>query len=256
MNTISSRTFIKDHKRRCCCWQKYAMMLVLLLANMANAADRPLEIEQSNMQPPIQVGRPIPSWWDVKVRGTGLLEGHFEFQLKNDGQLLSTLVTDEIYDAFLGDPWEGRSFQHGHTYTGNPLACAAALASIQLFDERNVLDNVQRLEVAMREELAPLSSSDSGAFQNSIADVRQRGVMVGIELVRDRISKEPFHGSLRIGHQVTLACRRRGVILRNIGDTVVLMPAPAMPESLLRQICQAVVQSLEEVLADPPTLHG
>ena len=96
MNTISSRTFIKDHKRRCCCWQKYAMMLVVLLVNMANAADKPLEIEQSNMQPPIQVGRPIPSWWDVKVRGTGLLEGHFEFQLKNDGQLLSTLVTDEM----------------------------------------------------------------------------------------------------------------------------------------------------------------
>ncbi len=185
---------------------------------------------------------------DLLILSKGLTGGYLP--------LSATLVTDEIYDAFLGDPWEGRSFQHGHTYTGNPLACAAALASIQLFDERNVLDNVQRLEVAMREELAPLSSSDSGAFQNSIADVRQRGVMVGIELVRDRISKEPFHGSLRIGHQVTLACRRRGVILRNIGDTVVLMPAPAMPESLLRQICQAVVQSLEEVLADPPTLHG
>ena len=96
MNSISSRTFITDYKRCCCCWQKYAMMLVVLLVNMANAADKPLEIEQSNMQPPIQVGRPIPSWWDVKVRGTGLLEGHFEFQLKNDGQPLSTLVTDEM----------------------------------------------------------------------------------------------------------------------------------------------------------------
>ncbi|MFO1042234.1 MAG: adenosylmethionine--8-amino-7-oxononanoate transaminase [Planctomycetaceae bacterium] len=184
---------------------------------------------------------------DMLILSKGLTGGYLP--------LAATLVTDEIYDAFLGDPWEGRSFQHGHTYTGNPLACAAALASIQLFDERNVLDNVQRLEAAMREELAPLSSLDSGAFQNSIAEVRQRGVMVGIELVRDRISKEPFHGSLRIGHQVTLACRRRGVILRNIGDTIVLMPAPAMPESLLRQICQTVVQSLEEVLTDPPTLQ-
>ncbi len=79
-----------------CRWQVYALGFVFLLASLAAGADRPLEIEQSNMQPPIQVGRPIPSWWDVNVRGTGLLEGRFEFRLKNDPELLSTLVTEEM----------------------------------------------------------------------------------------------------------------------------------------------------------------
>lgn len=82
---------------RCCCrWQTHALGFVFLLTSLATGSERPLEIEQSNMQPPIQVGRPIPSWWDVKVRGTGLLEGRFEFRLKNDLELLSTLVTEEM----------------------------------------------------------------------------------------------------------------------------------------------------------------
>ncbi len=181
---------------------------------------------------------------DMLILSKGLTGGYLP--------LAATLVTDEIYDAFLGDPWKGRSFQHGHTYTGNPLACAASLASIQLFDEHKVLENVQRLEVVMREELAPLNTANP--IQNSIAQVRQRGVMVGIELVRDRQTMESFPGPMRIGHQVTLACRRRGVILRNIGDTIVLMPAPAMPESLVRNLCRAVVESLHKVLANPRPL--
>lgn len=183
---------------------------------------------------------------DMLILSKGLTGGYLP--------LAATLVTNEIYEAFLGDPWEGRSFQHGHTYTGNPLACAAALASIRLLDEHKVLENVQRLEAVIREELACLNTANP--IQNSIAQVRQRGVMVGIELVRDRQTMESFSGSMRIGHQVTLACRRRGVILRNIGDTIVLMPAPAMPESLVRNLCQTVVESLHEVLVNPRPLEG
>jgi adenosylmethionine-8-amino-7-oxononanoate aminotransferase len=159
-------------------------------------------------------------------------------------------VTDEIESAFLGDPWEGRTFQHGHTYTGNPLACAAALASIQLFDENRILENVQELELVLRRELSVLTdpvNPQAAPIQRHIV-VRQRGAMVGIELVQDRSTRAPFAASKRIGHQVTLACRRRGVILRNIGDTIVLMPAPAMPVELVRQLCHVVIESLQEVL--------
>ncbi|MEI8380197.1 MAG: hypothetical protein WCJ09_08720 [Planctomycetota bacterium] len=96
MNVCSAGRSNNERVTCCCRWQVYALGFVFLMTSLAAAADRPLEIEQSNMQPPIQVGRPIPSWWDVKVRGTGLLEGHFEFRLKNDPELLSTLVTEEM----------------------------------------------------------------------------------------------------------------------------------------------------------------
>jgi adenosylmethionine-8-amino-7-oxononanoate aminotransferase len=179
---------------------------------------------------------------DVLILSKGLTGGYLP--------LAATLVTDEIESAFLGDPWEGRTFQHGHTYTGNPLACAAALASLQLFDENRILENVQELELVLRRELGVLTdpgNTQASAIQQHIV-VRQRGVMVGIELVQDRSTQTPFAASERIGHQVTLACRHRGVILRNIGDTIVLMPAPAMPAELVRQLCHVVIESLQEVL--------
>lgn len=188
---------------------------------------------------------------DIMVLSKGLTGGYLP--------LAATLVTDEIYDAFLGDPAAGRTFQHGHTYTGNPLACAAALASLRLFHENHVLENVQRIEAALRRELAPLTHGSTAtgnvgpaeiaAIRPSIFEVRQRGAMVGIELGLDRASRTAFPASRRVGHQVTLACRRRGLILRNIGDTVVLMPAPAMPEELVVQLCRIVLESLVEVLS-------
>ena len=182
---------------------------------------------------------------DILILSKGLTGGYLP--------LAATLVTDEIYEAFLGEPWEGRSFQHGHTYTGNPLACAAALASLRLFDEHRVLDNVRQIEVVLRDKLAALNQSASGSafagIERHLAEVRQRGAMVGIELAQDRQSQTSFPPSERIGHQVTLACRRRGVIVRNIGDTIVLMPAPAMPPELVGHLCDVVLAALLEVLS-------
>ncbi len=182
---------------------------------------------------------------DILILSKGLTGGYLP--------LAATLVADEIYDAFLGDSWSGRTFQHGHTYTGNPLACAAALASLRLFEEHQVLDNVQEIEVTMRRELDPLTNPAGGSavasIQRQIAEVRQRGAMVGIELVHDCNSMTLFPASRRVGHQVTLACRRRGVILRNIGDTIILMPAPAMPPDLVQRLCQVVVEAIVAVLS-------
>lgn len=180
---------------------------------------------------------------DILILSKGLTGGYLP--------LAATLVTDEIESAFLGDPWEGRTFQHGHTYTGNPLACAAALASLQLLDDNKVMDNAQTLESALRHELGVLMdprNSETAPIQKHVAAVRQRGVMVGIELVQDRSTGTPFPASRRTGHLVTLACRRRGVVLRNIGDTIVLMPAPAMPAELGAHLCRVVIESLVEVL--------
>jgi adenosylmethionine-8-amino-7-oxononanoate aminotransferase len=155
--------------------------------------------------------------------------------------IAATLASDEIYDAFLGDPADGKTFYHGHTYTGNPLGCAASLASLKLFDENRILDNVQIISERLQTRMAELQPHPH------VGEVRQKGIMVGIELVRDRDGNEPFPAAERVGHQVTLAARRRGVMIRPLGDVIVLMPAPAMPVELIDQLCDAVIESIDEV---------
>ncbi len=182
---------------------------------------------------------------DILILSKGLTGGYLP--------LAATLVTDEIYDAFLGDPWSGRTFHHGHTYTGNPLACAAALASLRLIDEHDVVGNARRIEAVLRRELSVLAEPGNSrpplrGTTAHVAEVRQKGAMVGIELVQEREPLTPFAPGRRIGHQVTLACRRRGVVLRNIGDVIVLMPAPAMPEELVVELCRAVNAAIADVM--------
>lgn len=168
---------------------------------------------------------------DILILSKGLTGGYLP--------LAATLVTDEIYNAFLGDPWAGRTFYHGHTYTGNPLACAAALASLRLIEESHLLQNAQRMAVVLQQELQSLKCHES------VREIRQKGTMVGIELAN---GDAPFAPEMRVGHQVTLSCRKRGVILRNIADVIVLMPAPAMPEPLVIELCMTVRDSILEVV--------
>lgn len=156
--------------------------------------------------------------------------------------LSATLATSPIFNSFLGEPAEGRTFFHGHTYTGNPLACAAALASLDLFEQNSVLTNVNRLEQTLERCLAPLVDHPH------VGEIRRKGIMVGIELVRDRATRASFAAERRTGHRVTLAARKRGVILRPLGDVVVLMPAPAMPAELLERICAVAIESIAEAV--------
>ena len=153
--------------------------------------------------------------------------------------LAATLATDEIFDAFLGDPAEGRTFFHGHTFTGNPLACAAALASLQLFHENNLLERIAENSERLRNRLSSL------ADHPHVAEVRQKGLMVGIELMADRTLRTPFPSKMRMGHQVTIAARERGVIVRPLGDVVVLMPAPAMPGELIERLVDATIDAID-----------
>ena len=148
--------------------------------------------------------------------------------------LAATFATQQIFDAFLGEPWEGRTFFHGHTYTGNPLACAAALASLDLFKKTDLVAAVRRKAAALAEMLAPLRELPH------VGDVRQKGFMVGIELVKDRATREPFDPRRRVGAAVCTAVRKHGVILRPLGDVVVLMPPLAMGLDDLKTIVAAV----------------
>jgi adenosylmethionine-8-amino-7-oxononanoate aminotransferase len=155
--------------------------------------------------------------------------------------LAATLTTERIYEGFLGEHAEFRTFFHGHTYTGNPLACAAALACLDVFEQERTIDRLQvkiRLLARWLERfVAPL---------RSVAEVRRRGFMVGIELAG-------FPADLRMGHRVTLAARRRGAIIRPLGDVVVLMPPLTISEADLRHLVEitadAIAQATEPALS-------
>lgn len=156
--------------------------------------------------------------------------------------LAATLTTEEVYSAFLGNPTEGRTFFHGHTYTGNALGCAAALASLQLFQKNDLLQNINDQAALIAESLQPLLRHDY------VGQIRQKGTMVGIELVRDRATMESLPPERRTGHLVTLAARKRGVIIRPLGDVVVLMPAPGMPVDSVQRLCDLTIESIEAVM--------
>ncbi len=171
---------------------------------------------------------------DILILSKGLTGGYLP--------LAATLTTEDIYTAFLGDPWAGKTFYHGHTYTGNPLACAAARASLRLIEDRDVLGNSRRIETVLQEHAATWRTLPH------VAEVRHRGTMIGIEVQRDPATGTPFPPEQRRSHQLTLTCRERGVIVRNIGDVLVLMPAPAMPPSLVHQLAETVSAALRAVL--------
>src|SRR5262245_27242785 len=158
--------------------------------------------------------------------------------------LAATLATDEIYDAFLAEPAEGKTFFHGHTYTGNPLACAAARVSLELFEKNRVLDNVRAISEFLAQRLSALDSHPH------VGQVRQKGIMVGIELVADRKAQTPFPPEARLGHRVALAARRHGTVIRPLGDVVVLMPAPAMPAALVGELCTATFAAIDEAIRE------
>ncbi len=157
--------------------------------------------------------------------------------------LAATFASQKIYDAFLGDPSEGKTFYHGHTYTGNALACAAAIASLDLFEKNHLIESVALKAAKLAVMLGHLKQ-----FPH-VGDIRQKGFMVGIELVKDKATREPFDPKLRIGAEICQRIRKHGVILRPLGDVIVLMPPLAMPVADIQRIVEAVCVEIENLNA-------
>jgi adenosylmethionine-8-amino-7-oxononanoate aminotransferase len=153
----------------------------------------------------------------------------------------ATLATDELWQAFLGDYSESKSLFHGHTYGGNPLAAVVALASLDVFDEEQTLKNLQPKIARMAKHLARLSKLPN------VGDARQCGFIGAIELVRDKTTKDPFPWQGRTGHRVCHAAREHGVLLRPLGDIIVVMPPLAISLDQLDQICRAIEDSIRSV---------
>ena len=132
--------------------------------------------------------------------------------------LAATLATQEIFDAFLGPIDSGRTFYHGHTFTGNPLACAAALASLDLFESERILEQLPFKIERLRLGLKDLASHPL------VGDVRQCGLIAGVELVCDKTTRKGYTYGMQVGAQVCARAREHGVILRPLADVLVIMP--------------------------------
>jgi adenosylmethionine-8-amino-7-oxononanoate aminotransferase len=156
--------------------------------------------------------------------------------------LAATLTTEEIFSAFLGKYKEFKTFFHGHTYTGNPLGCAVALASLELFKQEKIIERMQPkiayLKQRLAQEVLPLPH---------VADIRQWGFMVGIELVEDKDSRKSYPTEKRLGHKVILDARKRGVMIRPLGDVVILMPPLTIAENELESLIDVTWKSIKAV---------
>jgi len=166
---------------------------------------------------------------DLLCLGKGLTGGYLA--------MAATVASRRVYDAFLGADLSERTLYHGHSYSGNALAAAVALRHLQLLDEWDVLENVRarsaQLEERLAADVAPLAS---------VLEVRQRGLMTGIEL-------HPPADGLRWGRLVSAACVRRGVLIRPLGDVIVLMPPLTITADEIDRIVDAVRAAIDEVTA-------
>ena len=153
--------------------------------------------------------------------------------------MAATLASDEIWNAFLGEYTESRHFFHGHTYSGNALSAAVSLASLRLFDDESVLENVQQRASQLGSRLADLRG------RPIVGDVRQVGLIGAVELSLDRDLKIPFPWTERKGQMVCDFARSRGVFLRPLGSIVVIMPPLCITEEQLEQIMDAVDAGIE-----------
>jgi adenosylmethionine-8-amino-7-oxononanoate aminotransferase len=157
--------------------------------------------------------------------------------------LAATLTTRAVFDAFLGEYAEFKTFFHGHSYTGNPLGTATARASLALLRTRASRLARARLEAALTRELARLWDLPA------VGDVRQVGLIAGVELVRDWRTRAAFDLRERVGMRVCEAMARRGVLTRPIGNVVVLIPPYCTTQSQLRRMVGALADSVDEVLS-------
>ncbi len=155
--------------------------------------------------------------------------------------LAATVTTEEIYEAFLGQYEELKTFFHGHTYTANPLACAVSLANLEFFERERVIEKLTPKIKFLREEL-----SRFGQLKH-VGNIRQVGFMVGIELVWNKATREPYEFNEKVGIRVIQEARRLGVIIRPLGNVIVLMPPLGIEIKTLKRLLKVVYQSIRKV---------
>ncbi|WP_232242480.1 adenosylmethionine--8-amino-7-oxononanoate transaminase [Paenibacillus sp. GSMTC-2017] len=170
---------------------------------------------------------------DLMVVGKGLTGGYLP--------VAATLATDEVYQAFYADYEAQKTFFHGHSFTGNPLGCAVALASLKLFEERNIVDEVKEKAAFVKQKLEALRE------HQHVGDIRQQGLMIGIELVRNKGTKEPYEWVERIGVRTSMRAKELGMLTRPLGNVIVFIPPLSSSEAELDEMTTILIQAIIDV---------
>ena len=155
------------------------------------------------------------------------------------------VTTQKIYDAFYSDYNEGKAFMHSHTYSGNPLACAAANAVLDILSDGSVLkqaqENAKYFNKIIKEKFLP---------HKNVGEVRSIGLINAIELVKDKTTKEPLDGKLRTGYQIYKKALPKGVILRPLGDVIYFNPPLIIDHKAMDFVTDIALECLKEVLPE------
>jgi adenosylmethionine-8-amino-7-oxononanoate aminotransferase len=170
---------------------------------------------------------------DIMTLGKGITGGYLP--------LAATLCTEEIFEGFLD---KGETLYHGHSYTGNQLACAVAIANLELFNTQKVIEGLAPKIAYLKEELKKFLGL------RHVGEVRQKGFMVGIELVKDKLTKESFPSDLKIGVRVAKEALKRGVFIRPLEDVIVLMPPLSIKQEELHFLTKVVFESIQHILGN------
>jgi len=154
----------------------------------------------------------------------------------------ATMTTDEIYNAFLGEPTDYKTFYHGHSYTGNNLACAAGIASLEIFQKDKVIEKLSPKMEVIAKHMKKFNE------MHYVGDARQCGMLAGIELMQDKVKKVPFDSAMQMAGGICQAARGYGLIVRNIGDVVIFMPPLVSTAEQIDEMLNKLENAMKDVL--------
>lgn len=223
---IMPKGFLKGIEKLC---KEFNILLIVdEVATGFGRTGKMFAVEHENVQP------------DIMTVAKGLTGGYLPVS--------ATITTEEVYQAFYGEYAEMKTFFHGHSYTGNQLGCAAALANLELFKKNNIIQEVAKKSLYLAELLADVTELAH------VGDVRQAGLMCGIELVEDKQSKVAFPIEKRVAYQATLKMRELGMITRPLGNVIVLMPPLVVSYAELKEMVTILKQGIKLATTELATI--
>ena len=168
---------------------------------------------------------------DILVLGKGLTGGYLP--------LSATITTNNIFETFLGEHEELKAFFHGHSYSGNPLACSAAIANLEIFEEEQTIKKAKKVIEIFEEELKEFSGLEH------VSSVRNKGLMAGIDLKKNVKKNINYNYNERIGKKVCDIAKKDGVLIRPLGDTIVIMPPVSIKQKELKKLTRTIYKSIK-----------